>query len=231
MISFLRYLNRNPQESRAPSAETTSELRKIMQGYRSTVDAPICDLIPELVAAYPDAKFILTTRDSEAIWWRSWRESVGIFFEIETWRTTLYRSLIFPVRFLRRMDVMTQEVNKRLRRDWGSIGPHVYSQHNQRVRELVPKNRLLEYNVKEGWEPLCKYLGVEVPDQPFPRLNEGDSAKAIFVGHQLFGAFCWAAYLGLAGGAVYLVMHPHQVRGSLTGSWSWVRDTLAIWAS
>jgi len=35
-----------------------------------------------------------------------------------------------------------------------------------------PQDRLLVYEVKEGWEPLCEFLGVEVPDEPFPRLND-----------------------------------------------------------
>lgn len=223
MIAFFRYLNSNSQESKKPSIETTSRLRALAKGYCSTVDTPFCDLIPELVAAYPDAKFILTLRDSEAIWWRSWSESVGIVFDTETWRYRIFRCLTFPVHFLRRIDAMSQEVNKRLRRDWGSIGPHIYSQHNQRVRELVPKDRLLEYNIKEGWEPLCRYLGVEVPDQPFPRLNEGESIKAFFLGLQLFGVFCWTFYLGIVAGAAYLAMYPDRLRDLAAGAWSWFR--------
>ena len=48
-----------------------------------------------------------------------------------------------------------------------------FEKHNQRVRDLVPADRLLEMEVKDGWEPLCEFLGVPVPDEPFPRLNEG----------------------------------------------------------
>jgi hypothetical protein len=218
MIAFLKYLNQNPQESRHPSPETIQRLRKLMRGYRSTLDGPLCDLTPELVAAYPRAKFILTVRDSEEIWWRSWKESVGILF-IPGWRYTIYSSLISSVKLLRRMNAMAQEDNKRLQRDWGSIGPHMYRLHNQQVHDLVPKDRLLEYNVKQGWEPLCKFLEVDVPDAPFPMLNESGSIKAIFLGQQIFGAVVWACYIGVALGVVCFVTNPANVRYVWAGAY------------
>jgi hypothetical protein len=47
-----------------------------------------------------------------------------------------------------------------------------YLEHNAEVRRLVPPGRLLEYQVGQGWEPLCAFLGVPVPQRPFPRLND-----------------------------------------------------------
>lgn len=46
-----------------------------------------------------------------------------------------------------------------------------FNQHNEAVRHHVPPEKLLEYEVKEGWEPLCDFLDVPVPDEPFPRAN------------------------------------------------------------
>ena len=52
----------------------------------------------------------------------------------------------------------------------------VFLQHNEEVRRYVPAEKLLVYDVKEGWEPLCAFLGVEAPgDTPFPHLNDRDS--------------------------------------------------------
>jgi hypothetical protein len=51
----------------------------------------------------------------------------------------------------------------------------VFAQHSERVRRSVPADRLLVYRVQEGWEPLCRFLGVDVPDEPFPRVNVGDT--------------------------------------------------------
>ncbi len=51
---------------------------------------------------------------------------------------------------------------------------------NEEVKEFVPANRLLVYEVKEGWEPLCRFLGAEVPkDKPFPHLNDSDSFRSM----------------------------------------------------
>lgn len=50
----------------------------------------------------------------------------------------------------------------------------VYIEHYRRIRELVPPERLLNFDIKDGWEPLCDFLGKDVPvDRPFPRANEG----------------------------------------------------------
>jgi hypothetical protein len=51
-------------------------------------------------------------------------------------------------------------------------GKSLYEAHNEKVRQRVPKDRLLEFNVKEGWGLLCDFLGYEVPDWEFPRVND-----------------------------------------------------------
>jgi len=48
----------------------------------------------------------------------------------------------------------------------------VYEEHNLSVRRLVPRDKLLEYRVSEGWEPLCAFLRKKIPDAPFPRMND-----------------------------------------------------------
>ena len=53
----------------------------------------------------------------------------------------------------------------------------VFEWHNVGVKEHVPPDKLLVYEVEEGWEPLCKFLGVEVPDKPFPHLNDADTFR------------------------------------------------------
>jgi hypothetical protein len=54
-------------------------------------------------------------------------------------------------------------------------GKYGHLKYNEMIRRLVPRERLLEYNVKEGWEPLCKFLGKGVPKGDFTRLNDGPS--------------------------------------------------------
>ena len=48
----------------------------------------------------------------------------------------------------------------------------VFEEHIAEVKRVVPPDRLLVFSVKEGWEPLCVFLGVEIPDEPFPHVND-----------------------------------------------------------
>jgi hypothetical protein len=115
-------------------------------------------------------------------------------------------------------EIIAQALAVRMRHDFGSIDADMYGKHNQRVRETVPPGQLLEYNVKQGWGPLCEFLEVPIPDTPYPRLNEGGSIRAIYVGMQLYGAVTWGFYFALAGAAAYLATKP-----GVMGSWiAWV---------
>ena len=54
----------------------------------------------------------------------------------------------------------------------GEAASQYYEEWNSKIRTLVPKERLLDFRVEEGWPPLCAFLGVPVPDVPFPRIND-----------------------------------------------------------
>ena len=138
--------------------------------YDATVDAPACFYYRELMDQFPDAKVILTVRDAE-----SWYKSI----------TTLWRT-IRPLRplgyvipkfrkFMRMVEVMMEKfISARRDKDLLVEGFH---RHNDRVRKTVPESRLLEYNVRDGWGPLCDFLECEVPEGlPFPHLNQGGSS-------------------------------------------------------
>ena len=56
----------------------------------------------------------------------------------------------------------------------------VFERHNREVRETVPASKLLVFDVREGWEPLCGFLGVPVPAQAFPKTNSSDEFRAMF---------------------------------------------------
>lgn len=59
--------------------------------------------------------------------------------------------------------------------DFPHRGKAIYHEHQAMLRKLVPKERLLEYHVKEGWGPLCEFLGQPVPVDDFPRCNDADT--------------------------------------------------------
>lgn len=58
------------------------------------------------------------------------------------------------------------------RGDFPNEGKRVYKEHVDEVRSLVLPERLLEYNIKEGWAPLCEFLDEEIPGDPFPNIND-----------------------------------------------------------
>jgi hypothetical protein len=82
-------------------------------------------------------------------------------------------------------------------------GTDLIEVHNQMVMELVPKERLLVMSLKEGWEPLCKFLNKPIPDEPFPRTNDASAADSVAKG--VFGKLLlqWIAVFGVTGYGTY----------------------------
>lgn len=146
----------------------------------------LADSIPfaypaELVAAYPEAKVILNYREDLDAWHRSvcrtfataadswfiWlvaRFSPQLFWSYEHQPNLLWRHLFRSGR---------QSSSFGIR----SCGKWVYREHCAMVRGLMvgQENRYLEWKVEDGWGPLCKFLGKEVPAEPFPRLNDASA--------------------------------------------------------
>jgi len=137
--------------------------------FRSTVDYPTCLAWRELADRNPEAKVIHTVRDAEA-WW-------------ESTATTIYQGrTVLPhwFRGLYRPAGDYGEINERLL--WqGLFGGRfedrdhaiaVYRRHTAEVVTGLDPERLLVFEVSQGWEPLCRFLGVPVPDEPFPHVND-----------------------------------------------------------
>ncbi len=140
------------------AADGKPDWPKIFDGYNATVDWPNATYYAELAEFYPDAKVILTERDPED-WFRSTQAT--IFADMN-----------------RRGDNPFEEM---VRKTVGSLFDQrmhdhdlcieVFKRHNAEVRKRIPANRLLVYEVAQGWEPLCKFLGVPAPATPMPKTN------------------------------------------------------------
>ncbi|MFI0483830.1 sulfotransferase family protein [Actinomadura sp. 9N215] len=151
----------------------------VFAGYRSALDWPAASYWRELADHYPDAKVILTVRDPER-----WYDSVAstIFA-----RALAERRLPLRRRIVRRLvarrspdfalyprmaraTVMDRVFDGRI--DDRDHVLRVFDRHVAEVKAAIPDERLLVFDVAEGWEPLCAFLGVPVPDEPFPESNE-----------------------------------------------------------
>ncbi|MEM7333828.1 MAG: sulfotransferase family protein [Chloroflexota bacterium] len=142
----------------------------IFADYKATVAWPTCFFYRELMVAYPHAKFILTTRDVEG-----WVASM-----LRVWPIL---SNILKMRFVPRIRKMNRLMNSGFQRTAFPYGMEqaglikAFNEHNEAVKHHIPANRLLIYEATEGWEPLCTFLNLDVPDVPFPHENRGEDFK------------------------------------------------------
>jgi hypothetical protein len=128
-----------------------------------------------LIPAYPDAKVILVERDIEK-WFPSMRSVV------EGSETATKRK--FSIKIGKLSGYTSPGPCYKMHQGWSQspspddVVEHLksaYVRHNQYIRDNVPAERLLDFKLSDGWGPLCEFLGKEVPDVPFPHVN--DSAE------------------------------------------------------
>jgi sulfotransferase family protein len=140
----------------------------LLDGYHAAVDWPASAFYPELMEAYPDALVLLSERDPES-WWKSASE-------------TIFASIGQPPPPERTewFEMVKAMMTNRFTADLGNKDAAIeaYNRHNEKVRATVPKDRLLVWNAKEGWEPICERLCIPAPEHPFPLTNTTEEFKA-----------------------------------------------------
>ena len=135
-----------------------------LAGYRSTLDWPACSFWAELAVHHPAAKVLLTVRDPDA-----WYESVmatGYKIMVRLQELADERGEVEPLNLLVHRGQLLDVFPDRDR------AIDLFLRHNAVVTATVPPERLLVFDVAQGWEPLCEFLGVAVPDAPFPSRND-----------------------------------------------------------
>lgn len=148
------------------AAHGRTSWEEVLAGYVATVDYPGCSFWRELARIYPTAKILLSVRAAEK-WFESTQATIfsaamcaGLaasplreFFETAVW--SRFGECIHD------RDFMVEN----------------FRRHNEDVQREIRPERLLVYDVREGWEPLCAFLGVPVPDSPFPRVNTSECRR------------------------------------------------------
>lgn len=160
---------------------------EFLDDYQAIVDFPGCLYYKELMQAYPEAKVILTYRDPEK-WFESASKTI-LSFDPHPLYIALMRFVCLFSKTARGMSAVgrynSAELYEKLfqnRKKDKDFVIEVFNQHLEAVRANVPKDKLLEYQVSEGWEPLCEFLNVDVPSIEFPRSNDRNDFDAEFKG-------------------------------------------------
>ncbi|KAJ7100241.1 hypothetical protein B0H15DRAFT_514065 [Mycena belliarum] len=150
-----------------------AEWDELLGDCAAVTDVPHILFAEELIAAYPEAKVLLTTRTPES-WWRSYEATIAptlappFLVRLSGWLDPEYTG---KKQELARL-CFTGLLGTESRNITADAAKARYLAHNDAVRRLVPAERLLEFEVKEGWAPLCAFLGKEPRATPFPRVND-----------------------------------------------------------
>jgi hypothetical protein len=139
--------------------------------FTAAVDWPVVGFWQEISTAYPDAIVLLSTRSSAPAWWKSADETIFAVTRREAEGDGPMREHMRMIRGL--FDRFTP--------GWEdpTTAQRAYEEHNALVRATVPRERLVDWQPGDGWEPICAALGVPVPDAPFPHTNSKDEFRAM----------------------------------------------------
>ncbi|XP_039254414.2 uncharacterized protein LOC120331409 [Styela clava] len=159
---------------------TTEDFRRMYENVDAVVDIPAFYFWEEIHKAFPDAKIILTLRDSEEEWFQSMKNLVDVgesniaLRALEILSPTQRKTMRDVTNYMGPtiMGIQNQSSLRRKAHLNGSMLKLKYRNHNSSVLQRAPKDKLLVYKCSEGWEPLCKFLGVPVPKEPFPHKNK-----------------------------------------------------------
>ena len=189
----------------APKANTPAEnervdhlLATLMDGYCATVDVPSNLLTPELLRTFPDAIVIATTRDA-AGWLRSVKRMEAMvhpwYYHLVVFWIPVLGNFHWYMLALRRMFVWRFGHDKLEITD--------LALHEEHLRAIVPREKLFWVDCKEGWEPICRILGVPVPDIPFPHNNKPQDGEKVFRSLMALGLSLWVGVLATAYGVLW----------------------------
>lgn len=150
----------------------SNEWEKVFAGYQAAVDWPASHFWRELAEDYPEAKVILSVRSPE-----SWYLSAA--------NTILEDDSPLPDDAPEQDKVFREMAHKMIREETfdnrfedQAYAMQVFTDHIERVRQTIAPERLLIFQAADGWEPLCRFLNVPIPEQPYPRANSTEEFKA-----------------------------------------------------
>ena len=156
--------------------EDEEAIKAVFEGFKATVDQPGNIFYEVFMKLSPDAKVILTVRDSPEAWAKSAGNTIFGCNKASNWFQWKLNRFLWDIFEPSQIKMIHKLMSNS---KFHGVDPNnpktdlaqMYSDWNRRVIETVPEEKLLVFNVKEGWKPLCDFLGVQVPDKPFPKVN------------------------------------------------------------
>ena len=147
-----------------------TDWNRVYQGYSSQVDWPGAHVWREAAAAFPEAKVIHSGRPEDS-WWRSFSTTIGKLVGI-------YETMELPPHIRAMFDATVPRIGEKtfgVRVPDRDTALAAYHRRREEVLAALPASRVLVFDVAQGWGPLCAFLGTDIPDQPFPHLNEREA--------------------------------------------------------
>lgn len=195
MRSWIKVLKLFPFRADGDRKTALSLIRQRLNGYAAVTDSPGCGLVPELLELYPDAKVICTVRGAQA-----WEKSMaGVASASTKW---FLRAVLLPLPTMRHFVDYINGLRDQWLYMYGETEPPTrvsYDRHIEWLKEIVPADRLVFVEVKDGWEPLCRALGKDIPDVPFPRINDSEAIDKFAAETAKRGLIRWSILLAAVG--------------------------------
>lgn len=197
-------LGQNGQPTLCPEARNQATgYRPFCSMLQSTMEAhnaPGAGLVPQLLELYPDAKVICTVRHPEA-----WVASMaGVASASTRW---FLRGVLLPLPTMRHFIDYINGLRDMWLYLYGETGPPTrvtYDRHLEWLKETVPEDKLVFLAVKDGWEPLCEALGKDIPNVPFPRINDSEAIEKSAAKTTMRGLVRWSVLLVAVGVGIAL---------------------------
>jgi hypothetical protein len=186
---------------------TQHDWEQVFANYTAAVDNPACCVWRELAQAYPDAKILLTLHPGGADAW--YESTIHTIYGVQ--RTWQFKVLEIATPFGRKFGDMSNKLiwqrshNGTMEHRERAIAH--YNQHIADVKAAVPSERLLVFSVDQGWKPLCDFLGVPVPDTPFPNVNDRAAIKKTLRDMSKGAYVIVTAAVAVCAMLVYVVVH------------------------
>ncbi len=172
---------------------------EIFANFEAGVDYPISNYYRELIDAYPEAKVILSVREPER-WYESTLHTIYQMSKVPLH----LRWLLPPLgRYIKMTNQIIWDGLFGGRLEDKAFAIQLFEEHIEEVQRTVPSERLLIFRPRDGWEPLCAFLEVPVPEgRPFPHVNERKMMQGML---KAIGILSIALPLGIAVGLIGVI--------------------------